>query len=56
MEEGLVINTHKYGQYIAEHIKNLPICEPVTTTAVADALASDFGMDINSAKKSPTLL
>ena len=46
-----MINSNKYGQYIAEHIQNLPICEPVTTTAVADALANAFGMDINNAKK-----
>jgi hypothetical protein len=45
------MNTQNYGQYIAEHIQGLPTDEPITTVAVANALADAFGMDIDNAKK-----
>jgi len=45
------MNTQRYGQYIAEHIQGLPVGKPVTTAAVADAVADAFGLDIDNAKK-----
>ena len=45
------MKTQRYGQYIAEHIQDWLVGEPVTTAGVADVLASVFGMDIENAKK-----
>ena len=43
--------TQKYGVYIQDQIRAWPTGEPITTTAVAAALASAFSMDIVSARK-----
>ena len=40
-----------YGQYIQEQIQNWPVKEPITTVAVAAALAGSFGIDMENAKK-----
>ena len=45
------MNTQTYGKYIIEKIQNSLVGEPVTTAVVADALAVNFGMDIENAKK-----
>ena len=45
------MNAQTYGKYIAETILSWPAGEPVTTTTVSAALAGNFGMDIENAKK-----
>ena len=45
------MNIQRYGQYITKLIRDWPVSEPITTTAVADAVAVTFGIDIENAKK-----
>jgi hypothetical protein len=49
--EDVALVTQGYGNHIQNQIQNWPAGEPVTTTAVAAALAGVFSLDIESAKK-----
>ena len=45
------MNLESYGQYIADHIRDWPVGEPVTNADVAGVLAGAFGMSVDNAKK-----
>ena len=45
------MNTQGFGRHIQDQIYDWPTGEPITTTAVATALAGTFGIDMGDAKK-----
>ena len=45
------MNTQGFGRHIQEQIQGWPANEPITTAAVAAALAGTFGIDMGDAKK-----
>jgi predicted transcriptional regulator of viral defense system len=45
------MNAQGYGKHIQNQIQNWPMEQPITTEAVAAALADAFGIDLENAKK-----